>query len=130
MIRLTDKQFAGMGKPAKVARVKRGTAPKLSERDTTAQIIGYVRAMGWRPFRLQSGLLRGVKSGFVKLNENGTPDWICVQGERCFFVEMKKTGGKISPAQERWHEDARHCDLLVCVADDLERFKLWMETNL
>ena len=96
---------------------------KLTEADVTAQIKGWLLAKGWQPFRLQSGVVRGVtREAFITLNPAGTPDWFYVRGATVLFVEMKRPGKKLHEAQENWFRLAEMRGTPAIWADSLEMF--------
>lgn len=102
---------------------------RLSERAVTAQIIGtkkapgFMRVEGWDCIRLQSGTVRGATRGtFMRLGEDGLPDWVCVRGLQYVFLELKASDGRLRPAQIAWHEHAVRRGYPVMVANGLGSF--------
>lgn len=81
---------------------------KLTEADVTKQCRGWLTARGWTGFRLQAGMVRGLRNGaFIRLSKANVQDWIFVRGREFFLLEMKATGKKPSKEQTAW---ARECD--------------------
>ena len=68
---------------------------KEKEGDILKQCRDYLRYRGWFVIRIQQGL------GCHK----GISDLICVKSGKVLFLEIKATGGKLSPHQERFRED-------------------------
>ena len=100
---------------------------KLSERDVTAAVKGWLEAKGWYAIRLQSGLVRGNTQGtFMRLGENGLADWVFLKKWAGFplglLVEMKATGKKPGPHQVAFEAKMRRMGLTVIWADSLEMF--------
>ena len=97
--------------------------PELKERDTTAQIKGFLESRGWYGVRLQSGVVRGItRNSFMRLGKKGITDWIFVRAREALFVEVKRSGAKLSKDQERWHEWAAIQGFLAIWADGLGTF--------
>lgn len=100
---------------------------KLSERDVTAAVKGWLEAKGWYAIRLQSGLVRGNTRGtFIRLGENGLPDWVFLRAWKGYpialMVEMKAGGKKPGPDQVAFEAKAKRMGLTVLWCDSLEMF--------
>lgn len=69
--------------------------------------------------------MRGASGGFVRMNANGTPDYICVRGPGdIIFVEMKReVGGVVSREQEMMALQLASQKLKCIVANSLDEFK-------
>jgi len=67
------------------------------EGDILKQCRDYLRYRGWFVIRIQQGL------GCHK----GISDLICVKNGKVLFLEIKATGGKLSPHQVRFCADVR-----------------------
>jgi hypothetical protein len=105
-----------------------------SEADVTKTILGFLKAELWRCYRLQSGKVRGLSGGRpIKLNEKGTPDWIAIRPffpdsktagcmSQAFYLEVKRPGGKVRPAQAAMHIALRQDGFTVLVADSYNAF--------
>lgn len=94
----------------------------LSERQVTEACIGWLRAKGWYMVRLQSGLVRGATRGtFMRLGEDGLPDWIAFKGTTYFFLEMKASGKKLGDKQAEWFRFAERSGFPAIWADGLSR---------
>ncbi len=96
----------------------------MQQEDSCSTWIGWLKLKGWKCIRLQSGLVRGHTRGtMMRLGELGLPDWICVKGQRCFFLELKARGKKLRPAQEAWLAEAIANGTSSFWTDDFEEFK-------
>jgi hypothetical protein len=97
--------------------------PDLSERDVTAQVKSFLESRGWVWFRLQSGTVRGMTRGTpIRLNKKGCPDAFAVRDRECLFIELKRAGKKLSPAQAEWFEFAAVRGIMAIWCDSLEVF--------
>ena len=67
---------------------------KISETDIKRQIKEYLDIMGWFNFPI----LQGIAS------YKGIPDRIAIKEGRILFLEMKRTGGKLSESQKLFQE--------------------------
>lgn len=78
-----------------------GEPETLSESRFQARILTYAKAHGWKGYHTYDS--RGSAPGF--------PDLVLARGGhpgRLLFVEDKRTGGKVTPAQQEWLEILRH----------------------
>lgn len=70
--------------------------PKISEKQFSAQLMQYLRLMGWRVFH----------SWISIRSEPGFPDLVAVRadeiGGRVVFIETKTVTGKTTAAQDEW----------------------------
>ena len=95
-----------------------------TENQIAAQICDYLRLHGWRVHRLEADL-RSPKA-LSKREEVGTPDYIAVRqrahGAGCdvWYVEIKRSGGRLRRSQQIWIEDARRRGWRVVVASSVE----------
>ena len=95
-----------------------------TENHVAQQICDYLRLHGWRVHRLEADL-RGPKA-LVKREEVGTPDYIAVRQREpfgpchCWYIEVKRPGGKLRKSQEIWIADARRRGWNVAVASSIE----------
>jgi len=85
----------------------------MKEGDILKQCRDYLRYRGWFVIRIQQGL------GCHK----GISDLICVKNGKVLFLEIKATGGKLSPHQVKFCADVRgHGGIYiwVCSFDELK----------
>ncbi len=82
-----------------------------------AHLYGYMAAH-FRPARTDKGWRTAVSGDGA-----GYPDWHLVRPGRSVFIETKSTKGKVSQAQQVWHEVLRAAGIEVIVArpQDVER---------
>jgi hypothetical protein len=97
-------------------------ALKLTEKQNTETIIGWLRAQGWMCIRHQSGLLVTEKGGRIRVGSPGAPDWICFKESQYFFLELKATGKKLSVDQLLWFGLAEQRNINAIWADGYEVF--------
>lgn len=105
--------------------------PKSSENDVEAALKDWLLTHNWYPVRLQSGLMRTPDHRFLRLGTPGLPDYVILhERQPAFFLETKRPGGVLSPAQVRTRWALAHgYGLPVCVADSLEKLTEWMKAN-
>ncbi len=77
------------------------TLPAITEAQFQVQIVQLAAIMGWanvhfRPAQTRHGWRTPVSGPLGA----GWPDLVLVRGERLLFVELKRDGGKLTPAQE------------------------------
>jgi hypothetical protein len=103
---------------------------KLSERQVAQVCLDYLRCHGWTVHRLTADSYDGHRHKAHEQVEAGTPDYAVVYscGPRptTFYLETKKTGGKLRRSQEIWIADARRRGIPVCVADSYDALTQWM----
>jgi hypothetical protein len=108
---------------------------KLSEKDVTAQVLDLARHIGFEPIRLQAGVARGPKAGWITLGKKYRPDWLMVRPVSpgvcdAFFVEIKREkGGTLSPGQSVEHEQLRNRGFVVAVISSIEQMVDFVEAN-
>jgi len=107
---------------------------KLTEAQVTDQCCTLLRLRGWRPIRLQSALVTRSDGGRYRVGEVGEPDYIMLRSEdpgdgEFFFCEFKAPGKKTTPAQDIWHEQARHEGFLVVTIDSLDAMVEFLDAN-
>ena len=100
---------------------------QLTENDVEKQCLDYLALHRYRPVRLQSGLFTtlGKNPRPVTVGEPGLPDYVIP----LFFMEVKRPGGKLSPAQVmkiRELELDGH-GVPVAVVDSLEALIEWLD---
>jgi len=84
-------------------------ADELSERDLSQHVVNLARMLGWRVMRTPTWRPTGTDPGY--------PDLTLARDGRVVFVELKRTGGRLSAAQQAWlaalPPDGEH--VTVCV---------------
>lgn len=88
----------------------RGTA---TEAQWQATVVDMARHYGWHVTHVRE--MRG--------NPHGLPDLLCFRGNDYLLLELKTERGRVSPVQDRWHQDAGQCGVTVHVLrpSDVER---------
>lgn len=93
-------------------------------------------------FRTRILALGGIAYKFTSPARRSVPDRVCILpksvaedlpvlcGEHIFWVELKRTGQKPTPNQEREHERIRACGGLVLVIDSKELVDAWFPKPL
>jgi hypothetical protein len=91
----------------------------MNETDLSKGIRQALRAKGCRVIRVQTGIipaLYGATKRFIHCAENGTPDWLVIREPAVYtWLEVKIEGGRLTPAQQAWHEWAVSAGLRVAV---------------
>ncbi len=101
--------------------------PALTEKQVTSQCVDWLRSQGWLCVRLQSGLMELPGNRRIRIGTPNLPDWVCLNHDRYFLVEMKAPGKVPNAGQEQWIADARRKGLNVFWADGLGRLMLELE---
>jgi hypothetical protein len=76
------------------------TVPRQSERSFASQVDQLAALMGWKTYRTWISIR----------SPAGFPDRVFARPPRLLFVELKRVGGKLRPAQAdwlRWLEDCK-----------------------
>lgn len=71
----------------------------MSERDTQAAIIDYLRAKRIFHYRNNTGAYKAEHGSFVRFGTVGSPDIICVINGQFIGIEVKSLKGKQNPDQ-------------------------------
>lgn len=113
--------------------------PRLTEADVTTQVRDFLRAKGWRPLRMHSGLLPGARYP-IRVGEPGMADYLFVRYLRpgvaaALWIEMKRPGaravcrcagrrsGKCTAcSQAAWRAQESHLGAMVWQVDDFQDF--------
>jgi hypothetical protein len=79
---------------------------KPLERDIQAALADWLRWHGWLVERRNVGMIpvAGKGGAFRKSHERGDADLLCIRAGRVVKVEVKRPGGKLSPAQRERRE--------------------------
>lgn len=73
---------------------------RIQESEISRQINEWLALLGWRCVRTTAAEI--VAGTHRKVNESGTPDWICTRRGAAIWREDKAEGGKLRPAQVVW----------------------------
>jgi hypothetical protein len=106
------------------------TAPKIKlvEDDVERACIDLLRLRGYYVVRLQSGFFRTPDGRGVRVGEPGLPDYACMK--RDFFLETKRPGAKLSPAQEKKvFELEKGYGIAVATVDRVEHLARWLDDH-
>jgi hypothetical protein len=106
------------------------TAPKIKlvEDDVERACIDLLRLRGYYVVRLQSGLFKTPDGRWIRIGEPGLPDYACIK--RDFFLETKRPGAKLSPAQEKKiFELEKVYGIAVATVDGVERLPRWLDNH-
>jgi hypothetical protein len=108
----------------------RQTMPPESEADVQRALIAHLCASGWLVVRINGAAFTGKRGQYVRayvvagLNAcAGFPDLLALRGASFRLFELKKEGGKLSPAQQRFQDFAARFGVQVEVIegrDDLD----------
>ena len=79
------------------------------ERDFQRAVIDLARLTGWRVHHTRPALTRRGRWLTPIQGDAGFPDLVLVRAGRVIFAELKRTGGKPTPAQRAWLDALRQC---------------------
>jgi hypothetical protein len=129
--RLKQNQHGGSVKP----RAPRPSKLKLSENDVEAQVVSWLKTMGWRVYRMSVGARQNSNGGWVKFGEKGVADYMAwrvvniwkAPPRHCelLFLEVKRPGEKPSAHQVRWLEQAQWSGVNAWWVDSLALFQTY-----
>lgn len=105
---------------------------KLTENDVERECLDLLRARGYYPLRLQSGVFRTLYDNRpLRVGEPGLPDYIAVHpAYPAFFLEAKSSGGKLSPRQrDKIRELELGWQLKTAVVDCVEKLINWLNEH-
>jgi hypothetical protein len=104
---------------------------KLVENDVERQCRDLLALRGYKVHRLHCGRARFPDGSWVQLEEQGTPDWVVLHPVHAgFYLEAKRPGGALSPAQVWMHRVlTRGYRLQVAVIDDVTELEQWLRTH-
>ena len=100
---------------------------KLVENDVERACLDLLRLHGYYVVRLQSGRFKTSDGRWVTVGEPGLPDYVCVKSD--FFLEVKRPGGKLSPAQINKIFELSSCGFRVATIDSVERLEAWLDEH-
>lgn len=78
---------------------------RMSESDLQATVIDMAHAHGWMVWHSQQTKVNPIGRGGQRRLDPGFPDLVLVhpQQQRCIFIELKASGGRVSDAQWEWY---------------------------
>jgi hypothetical protein len=80
--------------------------------------------------RLHCGRARFADGTWVTLEQRGMPDFVCVHPQHSgFYMECKRPGGRLSPAQAFMHRVLAAWRLPVVVVDDVDELACWLRAH-
>jgi hypothetical protein len=108
--------------------------PRQKKSDITKACLDLARHLGWECVRMQSGVARGPKAGWITLGKKGRTDWLLVRRAEpgsgdIFYLEFERPGEVPEPHQLVAHAELRHRGFLVAVMDDAIELSTWLSTN-
>ncbi|MFY9403398.1 MAG: VRR-NUC domain-containing protein [Defluviitoga tunisiensis] len=71
--------------------------------------------------------LGGKAFKFISPGNSGVPDRIILLNGQCYFVELKRPGGKLRPLQESVHQQFEQLGFHVYVISSIEEVKEFIE---
>jgi hypothetical protein len=84
------------------------------ERDFQQAVIDLARFMGWRVFHARPALTRRGRWLTPIQGDAGFPDLVLCRPPRLILAELKRVGGKLSPAQRGWLDALHACAGVEC----------------
>lgn len=110
----------------------RSFQPKIRENDVEKSCIQILQLRGYKVLRLPVGLFKTLDGRYHPVGEAGLPDYVALKGcAQPLFVEVKRPGGKLSPAQEAKIAELRQAyNLLVAVVDSPEALAEWLGLHI
>lgn len=94
----------------------------MTETDVKRDIAQTARSMGAKCHRLNGGRVR-VKGGWMRFDEDGTPDLLTVwPHSKTLYVEVKKPGESATAVQKQRHRELRDMGHAVVVCHSVEEF--------
>jgi hypothetical protein len=85
-----------------------------SEKDFASWFEDWLRLRGWLWTHFETSWHRG-RFRTALSGDPGFPDYVCVKGRSCCFVELKAKRTPRSRAQIRWHDALRGADQISYV---------------
>jgi hypothetical protein len=79
------------------------------EKDFQRAVIDLARLTGWRVHHTRPALTRRGRWLTPIQGDAGFPDLVLVRAGRVIFAELKRVGGKPTPAQRAWLEALQAC---------------------
>ena len=79
------------------------------ERDFQRAVIDLARLTGWRVHHTRPALTQRGRWLTPIQGDAGFPDLVLVRAGRVIFAELKRVGGKPTPAQRGWLEALQAC---------------------
>ena len=85
------------------------TSVNNHERDFQRAVVELARITGWRVHHTRPALTRRGRWLTPIQGDTGFPDLVLCRPPRVIFAELKRTGGKPTPAQRGWLDALRQC---------------------
>ncbi len=95
----------------------------LSEAQVAEQVIGFLRAEGWRVHPLHAE--RNFKQRSDRREQTGCADYIVCNPYGWFYLEMKRPGGRVRKSQKQFELEALKDGCTYVIAEDFNVFKDW-----
>jgi hypothetical protein len=103
---------------------------KIVENDVEKACRDLLAIHGYKVHRLHCGRARFPDGSWVQLEEPGTPDWIAIHPQHSgFYLETKRPGAGLSPAQTFMHRVLAAWRLPVVVVDDVDELARWLRAH-
>ena len=104
---------------------------KVVENDVERACCDLLALRGYKVHRLHCGRAQFPDGRWVTLEEEGMPDWLVVHPlYPAFYVETKRPGAELSPAQAWMHRVLIHgWRLRVAVIDDPAELAEWLSAH-
>lgn len=94
--------------------------PKRNEHEIQLQILEFLRYNHFKVLRVNSGAIRTERGNLLRFGEVGAPDVIAWKNGITYCIEVKAPGGKATPSQLEWLQDAREHGLTALIAYSVE----------
>jgi hypothetical protein len=108
----------------------RSPRAKVTENDVERGCADLLALHGYKVHRLHCGRARFPDGSWVQLEEKGMPDWLTVHPRHPgFYLEAKRPGGVLSPAQRWMHCVLAAWRLPVVVVDDVDELARWLRAH-
>jgi hypothetical protein len=108
-------------------RLKSPRLLQLSENDVRRACLDVLRMHRWWPIRQHVGLFKTVDKRWIRIGENGDPDYVVVKAPS-FFVELKRPGGILSDDQIARIQDLKQFyGLETVVVESVEELVEWLD---
>jgi len=110
-------------------RLKSPKLLQLSENDVRRACLDVLRYRGWWPIRQHVGLFKTVDKRWIRIGENGDPDYAVMRAPG-FFVEYKRPGGVLSDDQIARIQDLKQFyGLETVVVESVEELIEWLDRH-
>lgn len=83
-------------------RTEKPKLPPITEEEFQTQVLQLAKLLGWRTAHFRPArTVKGWRTA-VSGDGKGFPDTVLVRGPRIVFMELKRSGGKLTPEQIDW----------------------------